>query len=186
MFVKTDLNYGGKAERGLPAELQPMFSLQPDCPIRDWDDYRLMRRDEIEPEWWDNPHLVIENYIAHNDTLYRVYGCGHALICILAHSKDLIKKEDEHPDDRWVYVDRRQLNADYSVIGEFQTDLWQQLAGFTSCYPLDYFCLDVVHDGEHHTIIDLNLTPYFGEEPSDAQWLAILRRGLHDLTRDRR
>ncbi len=186
LFVKTNLNYGGKAERRLPAELQPVFSLQPDCPIRSWDDYQLKRRDEIDPAWWDNPHLVIENYISYDDTLYRVYGCGDALICILAHSKDLIKKENEHPDDRWAYVDRRQLNVECCNIGDFPKDLWQQIAGFISHYPFDYFCLDVVHDGEHHTIIDLNLTPHFGMEPPDAQWLAILRRGLHDLTHGRR
>ncbi|MDE1145809.1 MAG: hypothetical protein PW843_04210 [Azospirillaceae bacterium] len=182
LFVKTDLNYGGKAERALPPDLQPLFSLQVDCPIRGWDDYRLMRRDEIAPAWWDHPGLVIENFIAHDDTLYRIYGCGDALVCIRAHSPDLIKKEDERPEDRWVCIDRRRLDTLTDDHGGFPRDLWRQLAGFIGRYPFDYFCLDVIHDGTRHTIIDLNLTPFYGQNPPRAPWFAFLRRGLRDLT----
>lgn len=184
LFVKTNLNFGGKAERALPPDLWPLFDVSADCPIRAWNDYRLLRRDEIDPAWWDNPDLVIENYIAHDDTLYRIYGCGDVLICILAHSGDLIKKEDEHPEDRWVHVDRRDLWAGGADLPhDLPDDLRRQLAGFTAHYPFDYFCLDVVHDGTNHTIIDLNLTPFCGLEPPKAAWLGLLRRGLHDLTR---
>ncbi|ASG25031.1 hypothetical protein [Nitrospirillum viridazoti] len=185
LFIKTDLNYGGKAERALPAELQPLFSAAADCPIRGWDDYRLMRRDEVEPGWWDNPDLVIENFIAHDDTLYRVYGCGDALVCIRAHSPDLIKKEDERPEDTWVYIDRRQLTPAIGDHGGFPRDLWRQLAGFVAQYPFDYFCLDVIHDGIRHTIIDLNLTPFYAPHPPKAGWFAFLRRGLRELTAGR-
>ncbi len=183
LFVKTNLNFGGKAEKALPPELQPIFSVPVDCPIQAWNDYRLMRRDEIDPVWWDNPDLVIENYIAHDDTLYRIYGCGDVLICILAHSDDLIKKEDERPEDRWVHVDRRAL---WAGVADLPDDLRRQLAGFTARYPFDYFCLDVVHDGVNHTIIDLNLTPFHGLAPPKDAWLGLLRRGLHDLTRGMR
>ena len=174
LFVKTDLNYGGKAERALPEELRPLFSAAGECPILDWNDYRVMRRDEIDPAWWDDPHLAIETFIAHDDTLYRVYGCGDSLICVLAHSDALIKKDHDHPDNRAVFADRRHLRD----AGELPADLRRQLAGFTARYPFDFYCLDVVHDGTDHTIIDLNLTPFYGEEASDPDWLAFLLDGL--------
>ncbi|MEA1648439.1 hypothetical protein UAJ10_05365 [Nitrospirillum sp. BR 11164] len=178
LFVKTDLNYGGEAERALPAFLQGQFSAPADCPIRGWDDYRLLRRDELPPDWWNNPHLVIENFIAHDDTIYRIYGCGDALVCIRAHSPDLIKKEMERPGDRWVCIDRGQLATVGGDHGGFPTDMWRQLAGFVARYPFDYFCLDVIHDGTRHTIIDLNLTPYYATHAPTAEWFAFLRHGL--------
>lgn len=180
LFVKTNLNYGGKAERALPPDLRAIFAAAADCPIQAWNDYRLLRRDEINPDWWDNPDLVIENYIAHDDTMYRVHGCGDALICILAHSGDLIKKEDDHPDDHWVHVDRRDLIAGG---GDLPDDLRRQLAGFVARYPFDYFCVDVVHDGSTHTIIDLNLTPFCGAALPEAAWPGLLLRGLRDVSR---
>ena len=182
LFVKTDLNHGGKAEHWLPAELQPMFSLQADCPIRAWDDYRLVRRDEIEPDWWDNPHLVIETYIGLDDSLYRIYCCGDALICVLAHSEGLIKKDYGHPADKWIYLSRQKMCEPGYTNANMPEDLVRQLVGFTTHYPFDYFCLDLVHDGRRHVIVDLNLTPYAGTPSSDAGWLVFLRRGLRDLT----
>ncbi|MEA1672735.1 hypothetical protein [Nitrospirillum sp. BR 11163] len=181
LFVKTDLNYGGEAERALPADLQPLFSAPADCPIRGWDDYRLLRRDEVNPAWWDNPHLVIENFIAHDDTIYRIYGCGDALVCIRAHSPDLIKKEMERPGDRWVCIDRRGLAAVADDHEGFPRDMWRQLAGFVARYSFDYFCLDIIHDGARHTIIDLNLTPFYATHPPAADWFTFLRRGLQQV-----
>jgi hypothetical protein len=48
---------------------------------------------------------------------------------------------------------------------------------------LAYFCLDLVHDGQRHYIIDLNLTPYSDPRRQTAEIREFLIRGAERFVR---
>jgi hypothetical protein len=55
------------------------------------------------------------------------------------------------------------------------------VATFVENTPVEFGCIDIVHDGhDNHYIIDLNLTPYAGTEPHDLFLTNFLRSGITD------
>lgn len=201
LFVKTDLNWGGAPEQRLPPALQgQLFPAQVQCavqaaPIRSWDAYYTLRREEVPPALWHDPALVIEQYVENPEhSFYRVYGFGDALVVVKAHSNALIKKLAGDRRDSNYLLERSALLQDSGLqYGPSQTDglpgsgpqqggtlapgLRRVLRGFVQHYPLAYFCLDIVHDEHEFYIIDLNLTPWAGKQPQTTEAVEFLCRG---------
>ena len=178
LFVKSNLNWGGAAEQRLPPALQAQFALPASGLIQNWDGYYTALREEIAPALWRQSDLVIENYIENADnSFFRVYGFGEALVVVKAHSNALIKKLSGHPADKNYLLERRQLLEGTS---ELDADLHNQIKGFVRACPLAYFCLDMVHDGTQHTIIDLNLTPWAGVKQQTTEAVDFLCHGAQE------
>ncbi len=175
LFVKANLNSGGEPETWLPRELRPRFLPHHKRLIRRWDGYFLAKRSELSPAQWANDSIVIERYIEnYEDSFYRVYGFGDAIVVVRARSSQLIKKIYSHTRETDIYLSRSQILGRRT---DLPTDLQRVLKGFLRHYPLAYFCLDIVHDGGAHYIIDLNLTPWCDPKRHTAEARAFLCNG---------
>lgn len=178
LFIKTNLNWGGELERRLPAELVPKFYDEQNSLVQHWNEYYLRRRHEIPTEHWQNANIVIEKYIYNNEnSFFRVYCFGESVVIVKAYNNALIKKIGNHDRDSNICCYRNELS---SGIAGLPDDLVQTIHGFITAYPLDYFCLDIVHDMQQHYIIDLNLTPYSGEHEQSSQATEFMREGALD------
>lgn len=179
LFVKSDLNSGGEPERLLPEALRARL-LSPKPPrIARWNGYFVMRRADVGAELWSDESIVIERYIENPESsFYRVYGFGSSLAIVKSYSHRLIKKVSGNCNDCYTLCETSEL-LDLSV--NVPVSLQQTIAGFIAHYPLAYFCLDIVHDLQQYTIIDLNLTPYSGGESEPHDALEFLSKGGSDL-----
>lgn len=175
LFLKTNLNWGGELERRLPAELVPRFYDEANVVIPHWDQYQLKARQHIPEHYWDHPEVVIENYI-HNEQqrFFRVYGFGCAIVVVQAFNPALIKKIINHERDQNFCCYRDELPRGIAGLPD---DLMAQITGFVQACPLDYFCLDIVHNATEYVIIDLNLTPYSGLHEHTSRAADFLREG---------
>lgn len=175
LFVKSNLNSGGEIELGMPPELRRRFLPRGKPLIRRWDSYYTATRGDIGKRLWANDSIVIEKYIANpGDSFFRVYGFGDAFIVVEGRSAHLIKKLSGRRCERNLYFTRREILAPKTSL---PADLHAQIRGFARHYPLAYFCLDIVHDGETHYIVDLNLTPYSDPRRQTAEAAAFLCAG---------
>jgi len=177
LFIKSNLNWGGGAEQRLPVEIREKLGVQPPALIQSWDSYYTIKRRDIRPELWSDPTIVIENYIANaENSFYRIYGFGDAIVIVKAHSDALIKKISGHPDDKNLMFSKRQLAERKTGLAD---GLQATIQTFITHYPLAYFCLDIVHDTKNYYIIDLNLTPYAGVNQQSSAAVDFLCQGAH-------
>lgn len=181
LFVKSNLNSGGEIELGMPQELRKQFLPRHKPLIRRWDSYYVAERGEIARRLWSNDSIVIEKYVANpGDSFFRVYGFGDSIIVVEGQSSHVIKKLSGRRCEKNIYLSRRQVLGRKT---ELAADLHQQVKGFMTAYPLAYFCLDIVHDGETHYIVDLNLTPYSDPKRQTAEAVAFLCRGAESFVK---
>lgn len=174
LFIKSNLNCGGVAEQRLPADLQKKL-LPEDAILGRGDDYFMLKRSDICPELWKNTNIVIENYIYnHENSFFRVYGFGDSIVVVKAHSNGLIKKISGDDRDCNIFLRKQQL---ISQRVELPTALQATIKTFITHYPLNYFCLDIIHDTHDYYIIDLNLTPYSGTDEQNIGVLEFLCDG---------
>jgi hypothetical protein len=158
LFLKTNLNFGGMIEQRMPQSLRRIFLPEPPCPISRWDEYHVAMRCNVPKAYWSDPSIIIERYIDNpEDSFFRVYGFGDAIVVVKGLAKPLVKKLTGRRDEQNFLLTRRQLLSQKTILPR---DLQGVLKRFIAHYPLAYFCLDLVHDGQRHYIIDLNLTPY--------------------------
>ncbi len=181
VFLKTNLNFGGMNEQRLPESLRRIFLPAPACPIKRWDEYYVVLRRNVPPALWSDSSVVIERYIGNAaDSFYRVYGFGDAIVVVEGRAPQLIKKLLGRRDEPHWLLTRRQL---LSQTTQLPRDLQRVLKRFVAHYPLAYFCLDLVHDGQRHYIIDLNLTPYSDPRRQTAEIREFLIRGAERFVR---
>jgi hypothetical protein len=181
LFLKTNLNFGGMMEQRLPPSLRRIFVPVPPCPITGWDEYYVAMRCNVPPAYWSNPSIVIERYIGNpEDSFYRVYAFGDAIVVVKGLAKPLIKKLTGRHDEQNFLLTRRQLLSQKTALPR---NLQSVLKRFIAHYPLAYFCLDVVHDGHRHYIIDLNLTPYSDPRRQTLRIREFLSRGAERFVR---
>jgi len=185
LFVKTNLNYGGELERWLPAEdiaaggLEHLVSNDTGAYH-----YKTVERGMIEDGVWTDTSIVVEKYIANSeDSFYRVYFSGKQIIIVKAFAPRVIKKLSGDSRDTNFVTDLEHLKAgtDHS---EISATLKRDVATFVEKTPVEFGCIDIVHDGQdNHYIIDLNLTPYAGTRSHDPFLTNFLRMGITDPTR---
>ncbi len=180
LFVKANLNWGGEMDFGyLPKPLHGACHVQPEAArIPKHDGYYPATRHSIPEEVWADPSVVIERYIQNGeDSFFRVYRAGNAIVVVKAHSPGWIKKLCGHPNDL-NYV----LTVDEILSGEtaLPAGLQSLIKTFLDRTAIDYFCVDVVHDTSDYFVIDLNLTPSSGTKHEDAHIIECMRQGFSD------
>ncbi len=181
VILKTNLNFGGMNEQRLPPLLRPIFLPEPACPINRWDEYYLAQRRNVPRAYWSDSSIVIERYISNpHDSFYRVYGFGDAIVVVEGVAKQLIKKLLGRRDEKHFLLTRRQLLSQKTAL---PGDLQRVLKRLIAHYPLAYFCLDLVHDGQRHYIIDLNLTPYSDPRRQTSEIRSFLIHGAEQFVR---
>jgi hypothetical protein len=185
LFLKTNLNYGGELERWVPAEdltaggLEHLVSND----IGAYQ-YQAVARGKIEEGIWADPSVVVEKYVTNDEnSFYRVYFSGGQVIIVKAFSQGVIKKLSGDSRDTNFVTDLESLKAGTDGL-EISETLRHDVATFVELTPVEFGCIDIVHDGrEHHYIIDLNLTPYAGTRAHDPFLTNFLRMGITDPTR---
>ena len=181
LFVKTNLNYGGDLERWLPPEhiaavgLEPLIS--PDIGGAYY--YKTVERGMLPEDIWSDPAIVVEKYIANfEDSFYRVYFSGERVVIVKAFAPGIIKKLSGDPRDTNFVTDLEHLKAGTDELS-ISTTLKLDVATFVEKTPVEFGCVDIVHDGhDRHFIVDLNLTPYAGKRVPDAFLIDFLRAGI--------
>ena len=185
LFVKTDLNYGGELERWLPPEsiaaggLERLIS----------DDigayrYKTVERGKLHDGVWQDPAIVVEKYVANpENSFYRVYFSGQQVIIVKAFAPGVIKKLTHDPRDTNFVTDLEHLKAGTDGLA-VSAKLKRDVATFVENTPVEFGCLDIMHDGhDNHYIVDLNLTPYAGTRPHDEFLTNFLRMGITNAPR---
>ena len=188
LFVKTNLNYGGDLERWLPAENIAVAGFEqlisPDMGAYY---YKTIQRGMVQEELWKDPAIVVEKYITNvENSFYRVYFSGKQVIIVNAFSPGVIKKLSGDPRDTNFVTDLEHLKAGTDQL-EISKTLKRDVATFVEKTPVEFGCIDIVHDGrDQHYIIDLNLTPYAGSRAHDAYLTDFLRMGITDPNKRKR
>ena len=180
LFVKTDLNYGGNLERWLPSEniAAAGFEHLISSDIGAYH-YRTVERGKIQEGVWKDPAIVVEKYVANaENSFYRVYFSGNQIIIVKAFAPGVIKKLSGDPRDTNFVTDLEHLKAGTDQL-PISATLKRDVATFVEKTPVEFGCIDIVHDGyDQHYIIDLNLTPYAGTRVHDAFLTNFLRLGI--------
>lgn len=188
LFLKTDLNYGGELEKSLPSDSIAVAGLE-HLISHDLGAYRYqtITREMLPARAWTNPAVVVEKYIVNSeDSFYRVYFSGEQIIIVQAFAPRLIKKLSGDARDTNFVTDLKHLKAGTDNL-DISDRLKRDVATFVEKTPVEFGCLDIVHDGqENHYIIDLNLTPYAGTREHDSYLTDFLRMGITDPSRRKR
>lgn len=185
LFVKTDLNYGGELERWLPRESIAAAGLEhlvsPEIGAYH---YHAAKRGMLPDETWTDPAIVVEKYVNNREnSFYRAYFSGKQVIIVKCFSPGIIKKMSGDPRDTNFVTDLEHLLAGTDRVS-LSAALKRDVAKFVESTPVEFGCVDIVHDGrDNHYIIDLNLTPYAGTRPHDPYLTDFLRLGITDPAR---
>jgi len=185
LFVKTNLNYGGDLERWLPPESIAAGGLEHLVSpiIRGAYYYQTLERKMLHADMWTDPAIVIEKYVTNSEnTFYRVYFSGQQVIIVKAFAPGVIKKLSSDPRDTNYVADLEHLKAGKDHL-ELSATLKQDVTTFIDKTPVEFGCIDIVHDGnDKHYIIDLNLTPYAGNRGPEKFLIDFLRQGITSPT----
>ena len=185
LFIKTDLNYGGDIERWLPPESIAAGGLE-NLISADIGAYRYeaVERGRLQDAVWKDPAILVEKFISNDDdSFYRVYFSGKQVIIVKAFARGTIKKMSGDPRDTNFVTDLEALKAGIDKL-PISATLKRDVATFVENTPVEFGCIDIVHDGhDNHYIVDLNLTPYGGPRASDRFLSKFLRLGITDPRR---
>jgi len=180
LFVKTDLNYGGELERWLPPEsiAAAGFKHLISTDIGAYR-YKAVQRGMLQESEWMDPAIVIEKYVTNDEhSFYRVYFSGEQVIIVRAFAPGIIKKLSDDPRNTNFVTDLEHLKAGTDELS-ISAKLKRDVATFVENTPVEFGCIDMVHDGhDNHYIVDLNLTPYAGTRVYDAWLNNFLRLGI--------
>ncbi len=186
LFIKSDLNWGGELERRQSAELQQMLDIDPQAPIKTHSQYYRAQRKTLSADIWQNRSVTIERFIDNPDeSFYRVYAFGDAIVVVKAHAPELIKKiNGDARDYNYFYQREGIMKGKTDLPPKLQTTIrkFMQYEQFQHS-GLSYFCLDIVHDLNDFYIIDLNLTPYAGMDEQTTAATEFLCQGAQHYLR---
>lgn len=184
LFVKTELNYGGNLERQLSPEMIAAAGLKTlISPTIGSDRYKTVERSQLEKTIWTDPALVVERFVTNTEnSFYRAYFSGEQVIIVKAFAAGTIKKLSDDPRDINYVSELGFLKAGTGHVAISEA-LQRDVATFIENTPVEFGCIDIVHDGhDHHYIIDLNLTPSCGTD-GNAELDSFLRMGITDRQR---
>jgi hypothetical protein len=180
LFVKTNLNYGGRKEKTLPPEILGAARLAGwISPVGPYS-YHVLARKDVPPGLWNDRAHIIEKFVTNSqDSFVRVYFSGVQIVIVVAYAPGPIKKLCGDPRDT-NYI----TSIDHLKEGASDFDLSDSLKAtvcrFVEETPVEFGCIDLVHDDfDHYYIIDLNTTPS-GAAEVDVELNEYLRVGITD------
>ena len=180
LFVKTDLNYGGELERWLPPEsiAAAGFEQLISSDIGAYH-YKTVARGMLPESIWTDAAIVVEKYVTNDEnSFYRAYFSGEQVVIVEAFAPGIIKKLSNDPRDTNFVTDLETLKSgadDLEISGKLKRDV----ATFVENTPVEFGCVDIVHDGrDNYYIVDLNPTPYAGARVYDDLLNSFLLSGI--------
>ncbi|NKC11982.1 MAG: hypothetical protein GKR94_07205 [Gammaproteobacteria bacterium] len=123
--------------------------------------------------------MIVERLVTNPEgSFYRVYFCGRQIIIAHAFTSGLIKKLSGNPRDT-NHVSEMDYMLDGSDGLSISSRLKREVAIFVQRSPIDYGCLDIMHDGwDNYYVIDPNLTPTGAAKDIDSRLLHFLKHGI--------
>ncbi|MEM7801192.1 MAG: hypothetical protein AAF633_18515 [Chloroflexota bacterium] len=181
VIVKSTLNWGGELEARLTAEQQAEYGISQFVgPIQGHADYLILHESDVPDIVWETETLIVERFILNDeDSFYRAYCAGSAVVLVKAHAPEPIKKIAGDPRDTndLLRFDGQTLCGNTAHL---PSKLITMIEAFMELSQLDFFCLDIVHDDDSFYIVDLNLTPWLGEALPTPKILEFMVKGLRD------
>jgi hypothetical protein len=177
LIVKTDLNFGGHSERQLvPDEREAAGSPRVSPLLSDWTAYKVVRRDEVRPEWWDDPALTVERFIDNRlHRLYRVNFAGDRVVILRLTNPNRLKKIFSSTERLDIYCRIEALRA--GRVAGVERSVGAAIAVYLERSGMDFGALEIISDDAGASyIIDVNSTCYAAI--LNVRILAYLRRGL--------
>ena len=177
LIIKTNWNYGGIGESRIDKHTQRLLGLASHSDDMDAKSYKILRRDEVAPEVWLRPDLIVERFIENRqDLFFRAYWLWDRLVISEVIDPLPLKKMGEGIKRKnWFF----KLSAD-GLIPQGETSrvaqtLGTQIALFMQGTQFDLGTLDIVVDDDFNFfIIDVNTTPSW-RATSDDYIIAFLR-----------
>ncbi|MEM7428896.1 MAG: hypothetical protein AAF441_22645 [Pseudomonadota bacterium] len=162
VIVKTDYNYGGLLEGGLPAATRRRLGLhRPSGPtVNGYDEYYVCGLEDVGSDLWNDERLVVERFVANAaNAHWRFYRCGSRAVFSEIRNPDPIKKMVPGLPRRNWFFEFGEEPADAPL------DALRNATRFVEALDVGYGAIDIAPDdaGVPH-IIDLNLTPGWGLE----------------------
>jgi hypothetical protein len=138
-----------------------------------------VERGGLQDSVWTDPAIVIERYVSNGEnSFYRAYFCGKQVIIVKAFAPGIIKKLSNDPRDTNFVTDLEHLKAGTDEL-PINGTLKRDVATFVEHTPVEFGCVDIVHDGhDNHYIVDLNLTPFAGNGAPDPDLCEFLKAGI--------
>ncbi|WP_164013460.1 hypothetical protein [Pyxidicoccus trucidator] len=184
VIVKTNLNSRGIAEWEVPDEHRSAMGWpeRTPSPLDGIQGYRVMRRKEVDASWWDDPRLVLEEYIDNRDGAFcRVYFCGEQMVICEGKALTEVRRMADG-FDRYDYLANRKSILEPVLAGVLAPPVVAAaLAALAvaEAAGLDYGSIDLVRDDAGIPyVVDINLTPYWGRPDGDVRMVDHLRHGL--------
>jgi hypothetical protein len=184
LFLKTNLNYGGRKEKLLPpevveeAELAELLSTE----VGPYS-YRVLQRKDVPAELWTDRAHVIEKFVTNTEESFvRVYFSGVQVVIVVAYAPGPIKKLQGDERDTNYVTDVNHLKTGAEDFG-LSDSLKATVCRFVEQTPVEFGCIDLVHDDAgRYYVVDLNTTPS-GGEGADPELNEYLRLGITDPDR---
>ena len=177
MIVKTNLNFGGWAERQLtPADQRVIGSPPVSRIMQDWRAYQVTRREEVPAAWWGDRTLVIERFI-HNRAhhLYRVNFAGDHVVILRLTNPHPLKKIYNSTARRDIYCRIDTLRS--GSVASVDPSVAAIIVNYIERSGMDFGALEVIPDDHGQAyLIDVNSTCY--GKVLNVRILTYLRRGL--------
>ncbi|HEX4053603.1 MAG TPA: hypothetical protein VHX86_05000 [Tepidisphaeraceae bacterium] len=187
LIVKSDLNSGGEREQKLSDAQKARFNLPAaGGRITGPADYRVTRRADLPRDTWNDPHLVVEQYIKNTlGRFFRVYVALNAIVISEAYDDALVKRM-AGPIRRcnhrlWRHGEL--LHPQSANDSKLPPRLLHTAGVFVDSFHVDYGAIDIVESaaGDFY-VVDVNKTPYWGDE-KQAGLIEHLRLGFFTAKR---
>lgn len=178
VILKTDRNYGGFGERQLSAEMQDAMRVVLQCPLENINDYRIVRREDVPNDWWNDASLVVERFVYNTDgRKYRAYFAGNRVVFFVIFDSHLIMRF--HTSKR-----RQPICTSLEILRQgmqegLSSALQDAMFRLTDRLRADFGAIDFVEDDVGAIYpIDLNVTSFSRALSDDL--LDYLRVGLDE------
>jgi hypothetical protein len=187
LIVKSDLNCGGEREQRLSPERKARFHLPESFGrIKGPDGYFVTHRAGLSPEIWEDPDLVIEQYITNAfGRFYRVYAAVDAVVISEAYTDAPVKRMEGklRRHNHWLWRDGDVIRAYSGEPPKLPPDLLRTAGVFLDRFQLHFGAVDIVEsDSGQFYVVDVNKTPNWDDEKQPGL-LEHLRLGFLQGTR---
>jgi hypothetical protein len=184
LIVKTNHNFGGRAERSLtPEQLTALGIPPPSAIVPTAHAYQVLPRRDVPAAWWTDPALAIERFIENRlGRIYRAAFAGHRFDVSRMINPHAIKKVGDATEKVSVVCNARQLRD--GLTPPIEPAVGETIVRFVDGAQMDYGALDIITDDAGRAyVLDVNATPYGEYNPL---WrLMNIRRGLFELVAER-
>ncbi|MEQ8354641.1 MAG: hypothetical protein RH942_03815 [Kiloniellaceae bacterium] len=185
LFLKSNLNYGGRAERLLAQEVRDYFGIAtPHKLTPEFSTYRVAERQHVQPIAYNLADVFVERFIANkDDQFYRAFVLFDAVVLSRIVADGVIKKALDAKQREDCFLTFSEESTGFpSAPDDLTRRIMVDVASFCKAFGLEMGAVDVLTDDKNVPyIIDANSTAWGGENCDRPGFLDHLRSGLQGV-----